>query len=503
MIGQSAHPLRIFEFDGTAQAILSQDQSSQALSSIIESARHSIYLNAYEFTDLALADALASALERDVDVRVLAEGSPVGGMRKSEFDLLRSLGTLGARIQIMLDNATLGIKARYNYDHAKYIVIDNETLLVTSENWGQNGFPSQGKSGNRGWSVRLDNPDLSSFMAGVFLEDWDPRRMDTVDILESDLATRPAENSTEEDFHSTFFNEPFSGHFIVTPVIGPDVTLEKDALIGLIRSAKSIILLEQFYVCKTWGAYPNLYLDEVVDAARRGVSVRVLLDSTWYNIDENDSTDNDDTVAYLNEIARIEGIPIVAKLVNSASHNLLKLHNKGLIVDNERVLVSSINWNLNSVTENREIGLIVENRDLASRFLEAFEFDWKDDVTAPYADAGDDFSVLVGMEAYLSATSSRDDVGIAHSLWDLDGDGAFEIEGSVVSWRWSSPGIYQVMLKVEDSWGNSAYDWVNVTVVREVIPDVEAGTTTEWILIPVAVSIAAPLILAIAVRRRK
>src|SRR5205823_3925881 len=42
-----------------------------------------------------------------------------------------------------------------------------------------------------------------------------------------------------------------------------------------------------------------------------------------------------------------------------------------------QVLVSSMNWGLGSATENREIGVIVEDPELAGRFQAAFDADWE------------------------------------------------------------------------------------------------------------------------------
>ena len=51
-----------------------------------------------------------------------------------------------------------------------------------------------------------------------------------------------------------------------------------------------------------------------------------------------------------------------------------------MIVDNRSVLVSSINWNENSVTRNREVGIIVENPDVARYYAQVFFYDWNLDI---------------------------------------------------------------------------------------------------------------------------
>jgi phosphatidylserine/phosphatidylglycerophosphate/cardiolipin synthase-like enzyme len=52
------------------------------------------------------------------------------------------------------------------------------------------------------------------------------------------------------------------------------------------------------------------------------------------------------------------------------------IYYKGMIVDNNSVLISSINWNENSVTRNRETGIIIESIDIARFYTNVFFYDW-------------------------------------------------------------------------------------------------------------------------------
>jgi phosphatidylserine/phosphatidylglycerophosphate/cardiolipin synthase-like enzyme len=81
--------------------------------------------------------------------------------------------------------------------------------------------------------------------------------------------------------------------------------------------------------------------------------------------------------AIINRIAVDEGLPLEGRCADIESNNLEKIHNKGVIVDNRSVLVSSINWNSNSPNFNREAGVIIEHPDVARYFKEVFEDDWE------------------------------------------------------------------------------------------------------------------------------
>ena len=104
----------------------------------------------------------------------------------------------------------------------------------------------------------------------------------------------------------------------------------------------------------------------------------MLLDSYWFNIE--DEKDNDEMVALINRIGISEHIPLEARLVDLAANEIEKIHNKGVIVDDQRVLVSSINWNSNSPNFNREAGVIIDHRDVARYFLDVFEDDWNSSI---------------------------------------------------------------------------------------------------------------------------
>ncbi|HEY4221736.1 MAG TPA: phospholipase D-like domain-containing protein, partial [Myxococcota bacterium] len=162
---------------------------------------------------------------------------------------------------------------------------------------------------------------------------------------------------------------------------------------GMIERAKKTLFLEQNSIRRRWGkrddssdpdsdkrddddSTPNLPLQAVVAAARRGVQVRVMLDSTWYNVQGDDERDNDDTVRWLIDLARTEKLDIDAKVINLETTHLEKIHAKGVIVDGQSVFVGSINWTENSFKGNREVGVIVGDAKIAGYYQGLFRRDW-------------------------------------------------------------------------------------------------------------------------------
>ena len=71
------------------------------------------------------------------------------------------------------------------------------------------------------------------------------------------------------------------------------------------------------------------------------------------------------------------------------------IHNKGIAVDGQTVLVSSTNWSGDGVLRNRDAGLIIFNKEIATYYQNAFLFDWENRANAFIED---DPPVLVARE---------------------------------------------------------------------------------------------------------
>jgi phosphatidylserine/phosphatidylglycerophosphate/cardiolipin synthase-like enzyme len=485
-IGQSDFDTHDLTFQGSITAFSSPDTSFKVITEAIEEADTSIDINLYEFTNKAIASALVSALDRGVTIRVLLEGTPVGGIKTPELEILDQLSDQGAEVRLLLDDEVNDIHSRYTFNHGKYMLIDDDEIIVGSENWGNSGVPENNRTGNRGWGIMVEASEVHDYYMNVFESDWNPLASDSVEYVGMKGEFEPSEPSedvfTDYEYAGGFPIRSIQGSFSIEPVISPDTSLEDSTVLEMMRSAEDEILLEQFYIRPHWGKdkdTANPYLDEIIKAARRGVEVRVLLDSSWYNVGNEDPYDNDDVVDELNGLADSEGLQLEAKLINSNSHGFLKLHNKGMIADGSSVLISSINWNKNSIASNREIGMIVHNEDVASFYRELFFYDWKDDVTAPIADAGEDLVVGQHDAVQLDGGGSFDDVGIANYSWDLDGDGIFEVFGPNAAVDSSVLGNFTITLRVLDTWGNVGTDSCLVSV-RSFEGEGQSQTDDGW-----------------------
>jgi phosphatidylserine/phosphatidylglycerophosphate/cardiolipin synthase-like enzyme len=496
-LGQSEHPTDTFDFVGGITVAVTPDEGFGALSNLLGAAEESIDASLYTFSNVELLGAVLAARSRGVRVRILLEGSPVGGITQDEWNVLRN-ATDAIEFHFLVDNTTLDIQGRYRFQHAKYAVIDNRTVLVSTENWGRSAFPAWDATGSRGWLVAVAHPPLAAYFTRVFEEDFDARRRDVYTFDETTFSIVETPPSAPQPRTPRFLAKSVHGPSRVVPVIGPDTTLDDGTILGAIRAAGRSIHVEMFYAHTAWGAFPNPYLDALVTAARRGVEVRLLLDASWFNVDEDDPIDNDDTVLYLNTVAANEGLDLQAKLVDLEVHGFTQLHAKGFVVDGRTVLVSSVNWNRNSPTANREAGLLVENEEVAAYFEDVFAWDWQDDLTPPVADAGPDRTALVGDPVAFSGLGSSDEVAVTNYSWDLDADGAFDAWGPQISRIYIHPGTFTVRLRVSDASNNSGQD-TSVVVVRER----SAPAPLPGLTIVVLVGVAAAIVVTFLVLRRR
>jgi phosphatidylserine/phosphatidylglycerophosphate/cardiolipin synthase-like enzyme len=362
MIGQSHFNTGVFR-NVSVTTFVSPDCSNEVYSDAIDQASRTILVNMYEFSSPAMGESLIAAKSRGVDVRVLIEGGPVGGISPAEKSLVWNINRSGIPVVSMVSSKTE--HAPYRYDHAKYVVIDNKSLLITSENFKNTGFPPEGMSGNRGWGVYLKDPALAGYFSEVYTTDTSSKS-----VVSYTGSAGEAEPALFEKHTAEFHPAQFEGATVM-PVISPDTSYQ---IMDLLDSARTTIEIEQAYIKNETPYTLNPYLSSAINASRRGVHVRVLLDSYWFNVEG--PNDNDEMATLINRVGASEHIPLEAKCIDLSVSQLEKIHNKGVIVDDERVLVSSINWNSNSPTFNREAGVIIDHPGVARYFREVFDDDW-------------------------------------------------------------------------------------------------------------------------------
>jgi HKD family nuclease len=141
----------------------------------------------------------------------------------------------------------------------------------------------------------------------------------------------------------------------------------KEALIN----AKSSIDMVMYFVNfdpKVKKSPVNELVEELINAHKRGVKVRVILDQ---NIDftlwnEGGEWQKQDKNEALFEYLKKQGI-------EAYYDNLyVTTHTKAIVIDKEVVIVGSANWTESSLRKNWEASCLIRSRELAGQFLEDF-----------------------------------------------------------------------------------------------------------------------------------
>jgi len=356
-IGWSSFPP--YNFTGKhAIFFCSPDCSYKIMRKIIHG--NNISANIYMFTHPWLYEVLNKS---NATIRILLDGNVIGGIPEDERYIAWKLSRKG-EIRYMWGNEKNGIYKRYRYDHAKYAIVDNK-IIITSCNWVRSGIPVNPTYGNREWGVSITDKNASMFLWNVFKHDFNPKMEDSILFNESDFFMGKPKNHSinffishgnyRNKFHPLFLNESFNATIILSPDNG------EEEICRMIDKAKYEILVEQAYIQKDWHEDINPFLKKLIEKKEEGVKIKVLMN---YNRKYRQTNKmNEETLEFLKENnieARLSRIPI---------------HNKGMIVD-DMVLISSINWGENSVRNNREIGIIIENENVSNYFRNIFYYDW-------------------------------------------------------------------------------------------------------------------------------
>ena len=370
-IGQSRFSFQSINCTGNVTTFVSPDCSYNAIKNELDQAEESIYINIYEIAHPDLCNTLIDALRRKVSVTLFIEGGPIGGMSDEQRLFLHRISNYGANIRCIKNNNEKNIFSRYAFDHAKYIIIDNHTTIVESCNWMQTGVPTDTDSGNREWGIIIKNKTLAAIFLMVFMDDYNPKRADSISFQQLNLSLPPTTFLKKHDYYGyyqpSFKPKTIQDNCTILPVFSPDNS--KQAICSLIESAKSTIYVQQLYIYKNWDNTINPFVEALVNKSEQGLEVKVILnynpryDSTNIKINE--------TKTYLQN----NGINV--KLFYTNWSLFTNIHNKGIIVDNKSTLISSINWNENSVMNNREAGIIVTNNEIAQYYANVFFTDWQ------------------------------------------------------------------------------------------------------------------------------
>jgi phosphatidylserine/phosphatidylglycerophosphate/cardiolipin synthase-like enzyme len=376
--------------------------------SAIESAQSTLLINIYELSSPQIGDAVVGRIRAGVHVEILEEGQPVGGMSAAqkgvEAQIVQAMSSQDHFYEMTSKATSQKVNRRFRYDHAKYVIVDGSSLVIGSENYSPTGNAAPGTLGNRGWEVFIHDEALAEQFQSTFASDTSTQYGDILEIKKS--STQTSLSSKKAPVFSAA--NPVLTATSVNNFMSP--TTSQAGLLGMINGAEKTLDIEQMTFNSTWGKNPGdspLY-DAVIAAARRGVKVRVLLnDETVFDHPSKPSKPvNRLTYADLNELAKKDDLPLTVRIANLKAMGVDYIHNKGALVDGNETLISSINWDENSIENNRETAVVIKSPAVNAHYLALFTQDWDNSATAAAADALETPAATTRAPAFVAQTDT-------------------------------------------------------------------------------------------------
>lgn len=359
----------------------SPDSTYAVTKQLIDAAQTSILIGIYDLTAPYIVELLESAIARGVTVTLMLD---LDG-RSGETPMFDRLAAAGAEC-VPAPSCASAQSRFFASSHEKVIVIDDAWTLVQSGNWSENSIPRNevdgGTSatwvhGNRDMGIAVKSAEIARFFTKVLRRDIElelhpsgPQAagdgmaaLGEIEAAQRAPARPPLRTFTSKTFMPT---KPVS----VLPILSPENYM--CTIPAMISGARKFVYVEQQYIRGVQSQIAAL-LDAIVAArsAAPGLVVRVVLAAPFPGSRFNKEADA------IRALAVSHGLALGPQVRILNPRYLVHCHNKLVIVDDQRVLVSSQNWSNSAVTINREAGLLVDSVPLARYFRTIFNLDWR------------------------------------------------------------------------------------------------------------------------------
>ncbi len=374
-----------FKVSGWFEAFATPDSTFAVLKARLDAATSSILIGMYDFSVQYINQLLKAALARGVKVTMMLDLAPGDADASAIFDELQRLGATC----VLAPSCRNAAKAHYFFVcHEKIIVIDGTITFIQSGNFSQGSTPdSPGdgvltpgfKTGYRDMGIVVSSKEIADFFTQVITADIKLEESAEHPGAEESLIRGAAEFGTmlaiqapqppSQLFPSRTFTP--SSEINVQPVLTPDNYMH--VLPSALAAARDSILIEQQYI----HAQQDLVI-QLCSAIKRARSVNPSLDVRIIIAPPftNTPKDKDSVLRDLKALSDAFGLATGTNVRLLTHRFFAHLHNKLVILDHHRVLLSSQNWSSTGVSQNREAGLLIDYPELARYYADIFEFDW-------------------------------------------------------------------------------------------------------------------------------
>lgn len=317
--------IKIILSDSTTQLFPTRNCTSDICKEIlfnINQAKQSIDIAIYGYSSVPqLEEALKLALNRGVKVRLVYDLDKEGANIYPNTDKI---------VKLVKENSNDGASAEaQNIMHNKFYIFDEKVLITGSANLSHtdmSGFNSNS-------IVRINSQEVAEFYKKEFEQMF--------------LGKYHNEKSS---FQSPMINVSNSE---IKVYFSPQDKAIENAVLPLIRVAKKYVYIPTFVLTE------KRVTEELLNAKKRGVDVRIIIDALNASIKHSKH----------NEL-RLGGIEV--KTENYAG----KMHSKSIIVDDEYVIIGSMNFSNSAENKNDENLVVIRNPNVAKFYKNFFLYQW-------------------------------------------------------------------------------------------------------------------------------
>jgi cardiolipin synthase len=312
-----------------------------AMLEVIERATSRIQFENYIIRDDAtgrrFAEALAARARAGVEVRVLADWLGSAGTGRRYW---RELREAGAEVRLCNPPQLLRVFRNVERDHRKLVVGDGRVAVVgglcIGDEWS--GDPAAGIQPWRDSAVTVEGP-AAAVLERSFGQVW------------ARAGGTPLELPDAESV-------PSAGEARIRVLSGAP---------GRGRTARVLEFLaatcrERLWITDAYMHPPPALLQTILDAAREGVDIRLLVPG---------SSD----LPWIRNLTRIGYRPLLKSGVRIFEWDGPMIHAKSLVADGHWCRIGSSNLNASSLQKNYEIDLLIEDRELGARVDAQFRRD--------------------------------------------------------------------------------------------------------------------------------
>jgi cardiolipin synthase A/B len=334
-----------------AELLVNGDAIFPAFIETIASARRTVNLLTYVYwtgdVAIAVADAVCERARAGVSCRVLLDA--VGAM-KMDSGLIARMEECGVEVRRFRPPKPYALRRLNNRTHRKVLVVDGRVGLTggvgIAEEWTGD---AQDPDHWRDTHVRVRGPVVRG-LQGAFAENWLEA---TGEVLAGDDDLPALEAVGDGDL-----GDPGAAMQVIRSTAGVgDTNAETLYFLALAAARESIDLTSAYFAPRP------AFLGALVDAARRGVRVRVLVPGRHMD----------------KQVVRRAGRATYGELLRGGvrvfEYGPTMLHAKGLVIDGVWSAVGSVNFDNRSFQLNDEAVLCAQDREFATLLVEQFERD--------------------------------------------------------------------------------------------------------------------------------